>query len=104
MVNFYNNQAHGEAKNVTERAKVQLAEWASKPDATHAALIERSQLVFDPTTDKEVWLETDVSVMFFETLESLEVFVKNKGEEAIEPKRMVRLTKFEWDLGINLIP
>lgn len=104
MVSFFNTQAHGAAKDITDRAKVVLAEWALLPGAYFAALIERSQQVFDPTVDECVWLETDVSAVFFEDLEALEAFVKSMREEPVEPKRMVQISKFEWDLGFNLIP
>lgn len=104
MVSFFNTQAHGAAKDITDRAKVVLAEWALLPGAYFAVLIERSQRVFDPTVDESVWLDTDVSAVFFEDLEGLETFVKSMGEEPVEPNRAVRLSKFEWDLGFNLIP
>ena len=104
LVKFYDTQAHGAARDVSVCAKLALAEWASNPDVYFAALIERSLKVFDPTTNKLVWLETDTSVMNFETLEGLEQFAKNTAEEPVEPNRAVKISKFEWDLGFNLIP
>lgn len=103
MVNFFNSQAHGKAKDVSERAKVRLAEWASKPDATHALFVENSVTVtnFD---DTEVEMVTGAYVVFFHS----EKAMNQRAEElsALKPPsgQKINVTKFEWDLGINLIP